>query len=335
MSATQETSSIIGKGRSRIDGPLKVSGKATYTSDHNFPGMLYAFPVIATISSGKLNAIDSIAAEKMPGVRAVYQRSNIGKLFKVALNHDFSSYTTILDENRPPFHDDTIRYYGQYIAVVVANTFEQARAAASKVQAYFTPDQHDVSPKLLADRKGDKTKAPTTAESSNVESERGDAERAFSTAQVKIDATYHLPPETHVPIELHATVAKIIGTLDGTYDVPMIGCSGSLVIPQSQIKYQGYIFGSGLCAAGHESTAGSFRIFLLLNSGGALLVDLDPGGPADVGGDRLFDAAIPSSSDCTRAFSVNNLLTSSTGCGTFAFTSSVGAQNGTATITPI
>src|SRR4029453_17933579 len=61
---------------------------------------------------------------------------------------------------------------------------------------------------LLTDKKGnDPNAAPTTAEAASVESERGDAERAFASAENKVDATYYLPPETHVPIELHATVA--------------------------------------------------------------------------------------------------------------------------------
>ena len=93
--------------------------------------MLYAVPVGATIASGKLKSLDTSTAEKMPGVRAIFQRENIGKLFRVAKNEDFASFTSILDENRPPFEDDVIRYYGQYVAVAVADTFEQATTAAA------------------------------------------------------------------------------------------------------------------------------------------------------------------------------------------------------------
>jgi xanthine dehydrogenase YagR molybdenum-binding subunit len=201
MPETQEKEyTVVGKGRARVDGPLKVTGRAMYASDHHFPGMLYAVPVGATIANGTVQSLDTSAAEKVPGVRAVYHRANIGKLFKVSLNQDFSSSgPTILDENRPPFHDDVIRYYGQYIAVVVANTFEQAMAAATKVKATYKTEKPNMMAELLA--------APTTAEAARVESERGDAEGAFAAAETKVDATYYLPPETHVPIELHATVA--------------------------------------------------------------------------------------------------------------------------------
>ena len=85
-------------GLPRVYGPLKVSGAAIYTSDHNLPGMLYAVPVCATIANGSIESIDSNRAEGMPGVKAVYTRQNIGKLFRTAPAQGF---TGILDERRP------------------------------------------------------------------------------------------------------------------------------------------------------------------------------------------------------------------------------------------
>src|SRR5215475_5157700 len=72
MSATQDipTTSPIGRSTPRVDGPLKVTGQAQYTSDFHFPGMLYAVPVEATIANGRVVALDTAAAAKMPGVRA-------------------------------------------------------------------------------------------------------------------------------------------------------------------------------------------------------------------------------------------------------------------------
>src|SRR5947209_6023312 len=120
-------SKVIGVAAPRIDGPLKVSGAAMYASDHHFPDMVYAWPVCATIASGRVTGLDTAVAEKMTGVVAVYQRGNIGKLYRVP---PATGFTMIVDEKRPPFEDDVIRYYGQYVAVVVAQTMEQARAAA-------------------------------------------------------------------------------------------------------------------------------------------------------------------------------------------------------------
>src|ERR1700684_2590133 len=110
----------------RVDGPLKVTGTAKYSSDYNLPRMVYAVPVCATIASGKITKLDTAKAQAMPGVKAVYHHGNFGKLFRAGPANGFSG---ILDEKRPPFEDDVVRYYGQYVAAVVALTFEQATAA--------------------------------------------------------------------------------------------------------------------------------------------------------------------------------------------------------------
>jgi xanthine dehydrogenase YagR molybdenum-binding subunit len=110
MPATQAPS-VIGKARPRVDGPLKVSGQAKYASDHHFPGMLYAVPVCATIASGEVRKIDASAAEKMPGVRAVFVRSNIGRLFRASENQSFGAEMSHVDEARAPLEDDVVRYY--------------------------------------------------------------------------------------------------------------------------------------------------------------------------------------------------------------------------------
>ena len=93
--------------------------------------MLYAVPVEATIANGRVVKLDTAAAEKMPGVRAIFHRENIGKIFRSILGPGFEG---ICDERRPPFEDDVVRYYGQYIALAVADTFETAKAAADAVR---------------------------------------------------------------------------------------------------------------------------------------------------------------------------------------------------------
>src|SRR5437868_14476712 len=125
MPTTQGTppTSSIGRATPRVDGPWKVSGRAQYASDFHFPGMLYAVPVEATIANGRVVKLDTAAAEKMPGVRAIFHRENIGKIFRSVLGPGFEG---IIDERRPPFEDDVVRYYGQYIALAVADTFETA-----------------------------------------------------------------------------------------------------------------------------------------------------------------------------------------------------------------
>ena len=205
MPTTQETSiaSPVGRDTPRIDGPRKVSGLAQYTAYFHFPGMLYAVPVEATIANGKLVKLDTAAAEKMPGVRAIFCRENIGKIFRSVMQPEFES---VCDERRPPFEDDVIRYYGQYIALAVADTFEAAKAAADAVRATYVTEKPNVEIELKADDEPNVVET-TFGPSERLESHRGDAEGTFASASVKLDHTYVTPVETHNPLELHSTTA--------------------------------------------------------------------------------------------------------------------------------
>ena len=206
--------SVIGKGQPRIDGPVKVSGVAQYASDFHFPGMLYAVPIEATIANGRVVKLDTAAAEKMPGVRAIFHRENIGKIFRSVQGPGFEG---IVDERRPPFADDIIRYYGQYIALAVADTFETAKAAADAVRATYVKEKPNVETDLKADDEPDEVDT-TFARVKRVQSERGNAESAFASAPVKLDQTYVTPTETHNPIELQATTAIWDGSILTIYE---------------------------------------------------------------------------------------------------------------------
>jgi len=234
--AENKVFSVVGRPIPRVDGPLKVSGTATYTSDHNFPGMLYAVPVPSTIAKGTIATLDTSAAEKMPGVRAVFHRQNIGRFFRVPPNADFS---IVIDERRPPFEDDTIRYYGQYVAVAVADSLEQAQAAADAVKLTYREETPDVRSKLTQEQE------PT------VGSQRGDAAGTFNSAPVKIDETYVTPVETHNPIELHATVAVWDGTTFTLYETTQavknhqLAVSAMLGVPPEKVRIVSRFLGSG------------------------------------------------------------------------------------------
>ncbi len=195
--------SLIGKPQVRIDGPLKVTGTAMYATDHNFPGMLYAVPVEATIANGKIQKIDTSVADKMPGVRAIFHRTNIGKISRSTPGEGFKG---ICIERRPPFEDDVIRYYGQYVALAVADTFETATAAADVVHVTYDREEPNVGSDLKADDDPDEVPTPYGPEK-RLQSERGDPDTAFAGAAVKIDQTYVTPSETHNPIELQAATA--------------------------------------------------------------------------------------------------------------------------------
>jgi len=195
--------SVIGKPQPRIDGPFKVSGTAMYASDFHFPDLLYAVPIEATIANGKIQKLDAAAAERMPGVRAIFHRANIGKIFRSVMGKGMEG---ICIERRPPFEDDVIRYYGQYVALAVADTFELAKAAADAVRVTYSKEKPNVSPDLKAED-DPQVVATTYGPEHRLQSERGNPDAAFASAPVKLDQTYVTPSETHNPIELQGTTA--------------------------------------------------------------------------------------------------------------------------------
>ena len=250
--ASNKTQPMIGGDITRIDGPLKVSGTATYSSDINLPGTLYAVPVCATIAKGRITRLDTAAAAGMPGVRAVYTRENIGKFYRVSFATDIH-----IDEKRPPFEDDNIYYYGQYIGVVVADTFEQATAASRVVKVAYESSRPDVRIEMSAEQ------------TPSVDTQRGDVDSVFAAAPdaLKLDQTYTTPIETHNPIELHATVAVFDGSNYTFYETSQSIVNQRLVmaqmlgVSQDQVrvimKYLGSGFGGKLFPWSHSLLAGA------------------------------------------------------------------------------
>ena len=138
-----------------------------------------------------------------PTPRRLLHRQNIGKIFRSTLGEGMNG---ICIERRPPFEDDVIRYYGQYVALTVANTFENAEAAADAILVTYAKDKPNVEDKLTADDDPDEVMT-SYGPAKRLQSERGDAAGAFASAPVKLDQTYVTPAETHVPIELQGTTA--------------------------------------------------------------------------------------------------------------------------------
>ena len=232
--STPQYSKIIGASLSRIDGPLKTTGSAQYAADYHFPRMVYAVPVCATIANGKIRSLDTSAAEKMPGVVLVLHHGNIGPLYRVSGRGRNS-------EDRPPFEDEVIYYWGQYIALAVAETFQQAQAAAAAVQVAYDEQKPNVS----TDLSGDTVAPPHT------ESKRGDVEAGFNSAAVKVDETYSTPAETHNPMEMHATTAVWDGNKFTLYESSqgvmnhLSVMSQVLGVPKENIEIVSKFIGSG------------------------------------------------------------------------------------------
>jgi len=198
------STSPIGTPVSRIDGPKKVSGRACYAIEHPMPNLAFAAAVTSTVGSGGITAIDTADAEKMPGVLAILHHGNAGRLYRPAGALEEMSRP---GESRPPFEDENIYYYGQYVALVVADTYEQARDAASQVKVSY-----DVKKPLVRMRDsplggGSKLAGEANAPAPKAQYSRGDAEAAYQQAPVKLDYTYITPVETHNPMEMHGTLA--------------------------------------------------------------------------------------------------------------------------------
>ena len=227
-----EFSAVIGAAVPRVDGPLKTTGRAQYAADYSLPGLVYAVPVGATVANGKIRSLDASAAEKMPGVLAVLHHENIGPLFHTARGG--------LNEERQPFEDELISYWGQYVALAVAKTLQQAQAAAGAVRVTYDAQAPNVATKL------DDADVQT-----RTQSKRGDVQAGFSGAAVKLDETYATPTETHNPMEMHATTAwwdgKRFTLYESTQGVVshLDSMAQVLGVPKEQVQVISRFIGSG------------------------------------------------------------------------------------------
>ncbi len=202
--ATDETASraqsVIGQPMDRTDGRLKVTGAATYSADNNVANLAHGVIVSATIAKGRIRNIDSVSARSAPGVVAVITHENAIKLTQPKIDFMAGGYPA---EMRMPFADDAVGYVGQAVALVIGETIEQARHAASLVAVEYATE----IPAL--DRKAAEKDAtyPPQSFGEELQVRRGDVTAALSNASAKAEGTYITPIETHNPMELSATLA--------------------------------------------------------------------------------------------------------------------------------
>jgi xanthine dehydrogenase YagR molybdenum-binding subunit len=228
---------IIGAAVPRIDGPLKTTGTARYSLDRDFPNLAHAVAVQATIGKGRIRSLDPSEAEKMPGVLAVLYHGKLKDVYRTFPRQQDGS----MAEPRPPFEDEKIYYWGQYVAAVVAETLEQARAAAAAIRIEYDAETPDVRTDLGADFEGKR-------ESSW---KRGDPDAALTSATVVVDETYVTPVETHNPMEMHGTVAVWDGENLTLYDSSQGVMSHRTVmsevlgIPRENVRTISRFIGSG------------------------------------------------------------------------------------------
>jgi xanthine dehydrogenase YagR molybdenum-binding subunit len=183
---------VIGKPTDRIDGPLKTTGTAPYAYERHdvAPNQAYGYVVGSAIAKGRIASIDLAEAKAAPGVLAIVTAENAGKLAKG--NHNTAKLLGGPD----------IEHYHQAIAIIVAETFEQARAAAQLVRVEYTRAEGAFD--LAAAKDSAK---PVAGFGGPADTAVGDFAGAFARAAVQLDATYTTPDQAHAMMEPHASIA--------------------------------------------------------------------------------------------------------------------------------
>jgi len=191
---------FIGTAISRVDGRAKVTGAAKYAAEFNQPGLAHAALVAATITRGRIAEIDTDAARRLAGVLDVLTHRN-----RPPLPDNDAAYSDHVAPDGAPFrplYDDRVHFNGQPIAVVVAETAEIARHAASMVRVRYVQEPHVTD---LQTQRGAAFALPNGSPSIPKSNPRGDAAGALAAAAVRHEAEYVIPPEHHNPMELYAT----------------------------------------------------------------------------------------------------------------------------------
>ena len=195
---------VIGKPLPRVDGRAKVQAARAMRPTSTSQAKLYAVIVSATVGLGRVTAIETAPVEKMPGVVAVITHRNAPRL-------PYAPHKSYIDpatgERLHVLQDDHVRFYGQPVAMVVADTLDQAERAAAALRISYTAERPIIDPadpeaRPVVPEAGKQPDARLPADTA-----RGDADGALADAQVKVDEIYEIARENHNPMEPHATVA--------------------------------------------------------------------------------------------------------------------------------
>ncbi|HUR07998.1 MAG TPA: xanthine dehydrogenase family protein molybdopterin-binding subunit [Nonomuraea sp.] len=246
---SSQPQAAVGAPLSRVDGRLKVTGKAKYAAEHDIERVVHAVIVDSAVGRGRITGIDARAALAQPGVLKVISHLNAPKL---AYRHNAGSNNPEVGERLHVFQDDKVLFHGQPVAVVVATTLQTAQHAARLVTVRYDAEQPSI------DLSGNRTNEPVTYA-------RGDADKALQSAAVRLEMTYRPARNHHNPMEPHATIARWDGDRLRVWDKTQWvgGTQAELAavfgIPQEAVRvispFVGGGFGSGLRAWPHVTIA--------------------------------------------------------------------------------
>ena len=197
----------LGMGRPRRDGALKVRGEAAFAAEHIFPGMVYGALVYSTIPKGTIRTLNVDAARTAPGVVLVMTYENAPRM--APPEPFYASPTGMAGSALPVMQDATIHWNGQPVAVILADTQEEADYAASLVQV-----EYDAVPAMTRFEEAVENAQTGFHARRDLKYLSGDAEAALAEAPVSVDVLFTTPRHNHNQIEPHAvTVAWQDGTL--------------------------------------------------------------------------------------------------------------------------
>jgi xanthine dehydrogenase YagR molybdenum-binding subunit len=188
----------VGQPVSRIDGPLKVSGAAPFAAEIPIEGMAYAALLFSTIPKGRIASMDVSDALLAPGVSLVMTHRNAPRMATMPLF--LTGAKAAGGDDLPIMQDDRIHWNGQPVALVLADTQEQADHATSLIRVTYQAEEAVTS---FAAAK-DKGTVPGLFMNQPLQSRNGDADAALAEAAHQVDAVYRTPRHNHNPIELHA-----------------------------------------------------------------------------------------------------------------------------------
>jgi xanthine dehydrogenase YagR molybdenum-binding subunit len=226
---------IVGKPLDRVDGRLKVTGGARYAYEMQ-QDALYGFVVEASIAKGAIRSIDTSAAENAPGVALILTHRNAPE--QGSGNHR---------EAHPVLTGPEVTHYGQPVAFVVAESFEQARAAAYLVNVKYDRD----SGKYALGSNLNSARPPQQKDGAPPDSKVGDFAGAFAAAPVQIDVTYTTPLQSHAMMEPHATLAMwdddklILHTANQMLSQGQQAVATTLKIPPENVRLISPFIGGG------------------------------------------------------------------------------------------
>ena len=230
----------IGNAISRVEGHLKVMGMAQYASEFPVENKVYAQGINSTIAKGEIISIDTSEAEKLEGVLKVITYKNAEKLKTLeGVRPELAT-----DSIAPVLQSNKVNYYGEYVGLVVAETFEQAQYAARLVKYEYKKD-----PSAVIDFEKSRSKAYTPDNDSNYS--RGNMKQGLSEADMIVEQTYFTPIEHHHPMELHAVIASWDNGKVTAYasqqivEDATIAISGTFQIPKKDVRVISAFVGGG------------------------------------------------------------------------------------------